>query len=396
MIDGIWFWAVGSILVDFNLTEEQLAIKAMASSFAQKNFQPNAGTWDQEEIFPRLELQMAAELGLAGIYISEEVGGAGLTRIDAAIVFEELAAACPSTAAYLSIHNMVAWMVDHFGNDDIRYRFVPGLTKMDLMASYCLTEPGAGSDAASLKTEAKLDGNSHYIINGTKAFISGGSTSDVYAVMCRTGSEGAKGISCILVEAGTPGLSFGKKEKKMGWNSQHTAMVHFDECRIPIENLVGQEGDGFKIAMAGLDGGRVNIAACSVGGARAAMELSIAYAQERKQFGNAISHFQSIQFKLADMATELETARLMVYRAAKSLGNADVEATMHCAMAKRWATEIGSKVCNEALQIHGGYGYLKDFPIEKLVRDLRVHQILEGTNEIMQSIIAKRLLDPKA
>ena len=396
MIDGIWFWAVGSILVDFNLTEEQLAIKAMASSFAQKNFQPNAGTWDQEEIFPRLELQMAAELGLAGIYISEEVGGAGLTRIDAAIVFEELAAACPSTAAYLSIHNMVAWMVDHFGNDDIRYRFVPGLTKMDLMASYCLTEPGAGSDAASLKTEAQLDGNSHYIINGTKAFISGGSTSDVYAVMCRTGSEGAKGISCILVEAGTPGLSFGKKEKKMGWNSQHTAMVHFDECRIPIENLVGQEGDGFKIAMAGLDGGRVNIAACSVGGARAAMELSIAYAQDRKQFGNAISHFQSIQFKLADMATELETARLMVYRAAKSLGNADVEATMHCAMAKRWATEIGSKVCNEALQIHGGYGYLKDFPIEKLVRDLRVHQILEGTNEIMQSIIAKRLLDPKA
>ena len=396
MIDGIWIWAVGSILVDFNLTEEQLAIKAMASSFAQKNFQPNAGTWDQEEIFPRLELQMAAELGLAGIYISEEVGGAGLTRIDAAIVFEELAAACPSTAAYLSIHNMVAWMVDHFGNDDIRYRFVPGLTKMDLMASYCLTEPGAGSDAASLKTEAQLDGNSHYIINGTKAFISGGSTSDVYAVMCRTGSEGAKGISCILVEAGTPGLSFGKKEKKMGWNSQHTAMVHFDECRIPIENLVGQEGDGFKIAMAGLDGGRVNIAACSVGGARAAMELSIAYAQDRKQFGNAISHFQSIQFKLADMATELETARLMVYRAAKSLGNADVEATMHCAMAKRWATEIGSKVCNEALQIHGGYGYLKDFPIEKLVRDLRVHQILEGTNEIMQSIIAKRLLDPKA
>ena len=247
-----------------------------------------------------------------------------------------------------------------------------------------------------MKTEAKLDGNSHYILNGAKAFISGGSTSDVYAVMCRTGAEGAKGISCILVESETPGLSFGKKEKKMGWNSQHTAMVHFDECRIPIENLVGQEGDGFKIAMAGLDGGRVNIAACSVGGARAALDLSIAYARERKQFGNAISHFQSIQFKLADMATELETARLMVYRAANSLGNANAEATMHCAMAKRWATEIGSKICNEALQIHGGYGYLKDFPIEKLVRDLRVHQILEGTNEIMQSIIAKRLLDQKA
>ena len=383
-------------MVDFDLTEEQIAIKAMASSFAQKNFQPNAGIWDQEEIFPRRELQMAAELGLAGIYISEEVGGAGLNRLEAAIVFEELAAACPSTAAYLSIHNMVAWMVDNFGNDEIRHRFLPGLTKMDLMSSYCLTEPGAGSDAASLKTEAKLDGNSHYILNGAKAFISGGSTSDVYAVMCRTGAEGAKGISCILVESETPGLSFGKKEKKMGWNSQHTAMVHFDECRIPIENLVGQEGDGFKIAMAGLDGGRVNIAACSVGGARAAMELSISYAQERKQFGNAISQFQSIQFKLADMATELETARLMVYRAAKSLGNANSEATMHCAMAKRWATEICSKICNEALQIHGGYGYLKDFPIEKLVRDLRVHQILEGTNEIMQSIIAKRLLDQKS
>ena len=383
-------------MVDFDLTEEQIAIKAMASSFAQKNFQPNAGIWDQEEIFPRIELQMAAELGLAGIYISEEVGGAGLNRLEAAIIFEELAAACPSTAAYLSIHNMVAWMVDNFGKDEIRHRFLPGLTKMDLMSSYCLTEPGAGSDAASLKTEAKLDGNSHYILNGAKAFISGGSTSDVYAVMCRTGAEGAKGISCILVESGTPGLSFGKKEKKMGWNSQHTAMVHFDECRIPIENLVGQEGDGFKIAMAGLDGGRVNIAACSVGGARAAMELSISYAQERKQFGNAISQFQSIQFKLADMATELETARLMVYRAAKSLGNANPEATMHCAMAKRWATEICSKICNEALQIHGGYGYLKDFPIEKLVRDLRVHQILEGTNEIMQSIIAKRLLDQKA
>ncbi len=383
-------------MVDFDLTEEQLAIKAVACSFAQKNFQPNAKIWDQEEIFPRLELKMAAELGLAGIYISEGVGGAGLNRLDAAIIFEELAAACPSTAAYLSIHNMVAWMVDHFGNDEIRHRFLPGLTKMDLMASYCLTEPGSGSDAASLKTEAKLDGNSHYIINGTKAFISGGSTSDVYAVMCRTGSEGARGISCILVEAGTTGLSFGKKEKKMGWNSQHTAMVHFDECRVPIENLVGQAGDGFKIAMAGLDGGRVNIAACSVGGARAAMELSIAYAQERKQFGNKLSQFQSIQFKLADMATELETARLMVYRAAKSLGSADLEATMHCAMAKRWATEIGSKICNEALQIHGGYGYLKDFPIEKLVRDLRVHQILEGTNEIMQAIISRRLLDSKA
>ena len=378
-------------MVDFDLTEEQIAIKAMANSFAQKNFQPNARIWDQEEIFPRMELQMAADLGLAGIYISEEVGGAGLNRLEAAIVFEELAAACPSTAAYLSIHNMVAWMVDHFGNDEIRHRFLPGLTKMDLMASYCLTEPGAGSDAASLKTEAKLDGNSHYILNGAKAFISGGSTSDVYAVMCRTGAKGAKGISCVLVESGTPGLSFGKKEKKMGWNSQHTSMVNFDNCEIPIDNLVGNEGDGFKIAMRGLDGGRVNIAACSLGGARAALEASIDYSSERKQFGKSLDKFQVTQFKLADMATELEASRLMVLRAACSLDNNDKKATKLCAMAKRYATDICSEICNMALQIHGGYGYLKDFPLERLVRDLRVHQILEGTNEIMRVIISRHL-----
>ena len=381
--------------MDFTLTEEQEAIKKMAGSFAKSTFLPNAARWDQNEVFPRDELKLAAELGLAGIYVSEDVGGTGLGRLDAAIVFEELAAACPSTAAYLSIHNMVAWMIDYYGNSQIRNRFLPKLTTMDKMASYCLTEPGAGSDAASLKTGAQRQGNGHYVLNGTKAFISGGSTSDVYAVMCRTGKDGPNGISCILVEAGTPGLSFGKKEKKMGWNSQHTAMVHFDECRVPIENLVGQEGDGFKIAMAGLDGGRINIASCSVGGARSALEFSIAYSQDRIQFGQALSQFQSIQFKIADMATDVDAARLMVHRAAQSLDLKKPEATMHCAMAKRWATDVGSKVCNEALQIHGGYGYLKDFPLEKLVRDLRVHQILEGTNEIMQLIISKRLLSKK-
>ena len=381
--------------MDFSLTEEQIAIKAMANSFAKDNFLPNASLWDQEEIFPKEELRLAANLGLAGIYVSEDVGGSGLGRLDAAIIFEELAAACPSTAAYLSIHNMVAWMVDNFGNNELRHRFLPDLATMTTMSSYCLTEPGSGSDAASLKTEAKKKGNSHYVINGTKAFISGGPTSDVYAVMCQTDDNGAKGISCILIEAGTPGLSFGKKEKKMGWNSQHTSMVNFDDCHVPIENLIGKEGDGFKIAMAGLDGGRLNIAACSIGGARTAMEAARAYALDRKQFGKPIADFQSIQFKLADMATEIETARLMVYRAAESLQIKRAEATMHCAMAKRWATDIGSKVCNEALQIHGGYGYLKDFPIEKLVRDLRVHQILEGTNEVMRLIIARKLLNGK-
>ncbi|MDE0809676.1 MAG: acyl-CoA dehydrogenase family protein, partial [Alphaproteobacteria bacterium] len=306
--------------------------------------------------------------------------------------FEELSAACPSTAAYLSIHNMVAWMIDRFGDTAIRERFLPNVTSMMSMASYCLTEPDAGSDAASLKTRAVKDGNSHYVVNGSKAFISGGPTSDVYAVMCRTGEEGPKGISCFLVEAGTPGLSFGANERKLGWNSQHTAMVNFEDCRVPVENLVGNEGDGFKIAMAGLDGGRVNIGACSIGGARAGLEAARAFALDRKQFGHPIAEFQAIQFKLADMATDVDAARLMIYRAADSLDRKAPDATKHAAMAKRMATDIGSAVCNEALQIHGGYGYLKDFPLERLVRDLRVHQILEGTNEIMRVIIARKML----
>ena len=379
--------------MDFNLNPEQRAIQDMAKAFAAEHFLPNAAEWDEKEVFPEKELRLAAELGLAGIYTSENVGGAGLGRLDAAIIFEELSAACPSTAAYLSIHNMVAWMIDNFANDKLRRRFLPDITNMSKMTSYCLTEPGSGSDAASLTTQAKRQGNSHFVLNGSKSFISGGSTSEIYAVMCRTSEEGADGISCILVEAGTEGLSFGSKEKKMGWNSQHTAAVHFDNCLVPIDNLVGKEGDGFKIAMAGLDGGRVNIAACSVGGARKALELAKGYSKERKQFGKRLADFQSIQFKIADMTTELEASRLMVHRAASSIDNGEPDVTMHCAMAKRWATEACSKICNDALQIHGGYGYLKDFGIEKIVRDLRVHEILEGTNEIMRLIIARQILN---
>ena len=379
--------------MDFNLNPEQRAIQDMAKAFATEHFLPNAAEWDEREVFPEKELRLAAELGLAGIYTSENAGGAGLGRLDAAIIFEELSAACPSTAAYLSIHNMVAWMIDNFANDKLRRRFLPDITNMSKMTSYCLTEPGSGSDAASLTTQAKRQGNSHFVLNGSKSFISGGSTSEIYAVMCRTSEEGADGISCILVEAGTEGLSFGAKEKKMGWNSQHTAAVHFDNCLVPIDNLVGKEGDGFKIAMAGLDGGRVNIAACSIGGARKALELAKGYSKERKQFGKRLADFQSIQFKIADMTTELEASRLMVHRAASSIDNGEPDVTMHCAMAKRWATEACSKICNDALQIHGGYGYLKDFGIEKIVRDLRVHEILEGTNEIMRLIIARQILN---
>ena len=379
--------------MDFNLNPEQRAIQDMAKAFATEHFLPNAAEWDEKEVFPEKELRLAAELGLAGIYTSENVGGAGLGRLDAAIIFEELSAACPSTAAYLSIHNMVAWMIDNFANDKLRRRFLPDITNMSKMTSYCLTEPGSGSDAASLTTQAKRQGNSHFVLNGSKSFISGGSTSEIYAVMCRTSEEGADGISCILVEAGTEGLSFGAKEKKMGWNSQHTAAVHFDNCLVPIDNLVGKEGDGFKIAMAGLDGGRVNIAACSVGGARKALELAKGYSKERKQFGKRLADFQSIQFKIADMTTELEASRLMVHRAASSIDNGETDVTMHCAMAKRWATEACSKICNDALQIHGGYGYLRDFGVEKIVRDLRVHEILEGTNEIMRLIIARQILN---
>jgi alkylation response protein AidB-like acyl-CoA dehydrogenase len=377
--------------MEFSLAEEQRAIQETARAFAEREFRPNAARWDEECIFPVDALRAAAALGFAGIYVGEDVGGSGLGRLDAALIFEELAAGCVSTAAYLSIHNMAAWMIDRFGNAAQRRSFLPKLMSMEHFASYCLTEPGAGSDAAALKARARRDGD-HYVIDGAKAFISGGGTSDVYVAMLRTGGEGPKGISTIVVEKGTPGLSFGKKEKKLGWNSQPTAMVIFENCRVPVANRLGEEGDGFKIAMMGLDGGRLNISACSLGGARASLEAAQTYLGERSQFGQKLAEFQALQFRLADMATELEAARLMVWRAAVSLDRADPEATLHCAMAKRFATDAGFQICNEALQLHGGYGYLKDFPLERHLRDVRVHQILEGTNEIMRVIIARRLL----
>ena len=377
--------------MNFEYTNDQKAIQEMAKNFAETELMPYASEWDQKEIFPIDTLRKAAQLGLAAIYVNEDRGGSGLNRLDAAIIFEELSRGCVSTAAYLSIHNMVTWMIDSHGSDNIKDKYIKKLSSMEMMSSYCLTESGSGSDAAALKTTASKKGNSHYLLNGSKSFISGGPTSDLFLVMCRTGGEGAEGVSCFLVEKGSKGLSFGKQEKKMGWNSQHTSMVNFDNCEIPIENIVGNEGDGFKIAMKGLDGGRVNIAACSLGGARAALENSLTYSAERKQFGKSIDQFQVTQFKLADMATELEASRLMVLRAATSLDSKDPQATKYCAMAKRFATDICSDICNMALQIHGGYGYLKDFPLERLVRDLRVHQILEGTNEIMRVIISRKL-----
>ena len=377
--------------MDFELSEEQRAMQETAREFAEREFRPHAARWDEECIFPVDALRAAAALGFAGIYVGEDMGGAGLSRLDAAIVFEELAAGCVSTAAYLSIHNMAAWMIDRFGSEVQRRRFLPRLITMEHFASYCLTEPGAGSDAAALRTRAARDGD-HYVLNGTKAFISGGGASDIYVTMVRTGGAGPSGISCFVVEKGTPGLSFGKREKKLGWNSQPTAMVLFENCRVPVTNRLGEEGDGFKTAMMGLDGGRLTVSACSLGGARASLEAARRYMGERTQFGKKLAEFQALQFRLADMATELEAARLMVWRAALSLERADPDATLHCAMAKRFATDAGFAVCNEALQLHGGYGYLKDFPIERYLRDVRVHQILEGTNEIMRVIIARRLL----
>ncbi len=377
--------------MDFALSEEQQAFRDTARDFARQEMAPHAARWDEESIFPVDTLRQAAALGFAGIYVGDDVGGSGLGRLDAAVIFEELAAACPSTAAYISIHNMASWMIDRFGNAEQRERFLPKLTSMEHFASYCLTEPGAGSDAASLRTRAERDGD-HYVLNGSKAFISGGGSSDVYVCMVRTGEAGPKGISCIAVEKGTPGLSFGKQEHKLGWKSQPTSAVTFENCRVPVANRIGEEGDGFKIAMKGLDGGRLNIGACSIGGARFCLEQAVAYTAERKQFGKPLNAFQALQFKLADMATELDAARLMLHRAASSLDAASPEATMHCAMAKRFATDIGFQVVNEALQLHGGYGYVKEYPIERYFRDLRVHQILEGTNEIMRVIIARQLV----
>ena len=377
--------------MDFELSDEQAQFREAARAFAEGELAPHAAAWDEDSIFPVDALRAAAALGFAGLYVGEDVGGSACRRLDAAIVLEELAAGCTSTAAYISIHNMAAWMIDAYGGDDRRRAWLPKLNAMEWFASYCLTEPGSGSDAASLTTRAVRDGND-YVLNGAKAFISGAGSSDLYVTMVRTGGEGPEGISCFGVEASTPGLSFGEQEKKLGWHSQPTAMVYFDDCRVPASNRIGEEGEGFRIAMQGLDGGRINIGACSIGGARACYEAARTYVGERRQFGRAIADFQATRFKLADMATALESARLMVWRAAAALDAGEAEATLRCAMAKRVATDAGFEVCNEALQLHGGYGYLRDHAIERYLRDLRVHQILEGTNEIMRVIIARRLL----
>jgi alkylation response protein AidB-like acyl-CoA dehydrogenase len=377
--------------MDFDLDETRQAIQDTARQFARETLLPNAAHWDEARIFPREALQAAAALGFAGIYTREAHGGSGLGRLEAALIFEELAAADPSTAAFLSIHNMVAWMIDRFGDEAQQARFLPKMMRGEIIASYCLTEPGSGSDAASLRTTARRDG-AHYVLNGSKAFISGGGASDLYAVMVRTGGAGPRGISCVLVEKGTPGLAFGKPERKLGWNSQPTTLVTFEECRVPVANRLGAEGEGFRIALAGLDGGRVNIAACSLGGARAARDLALAYVRERRQFGQRLADFQALQFRLADMATEWEASRLMVHRAAVALDQGAPDATSRAAMAKRFATDACFRITDEALQLHGGYGYIKDYAIERYLRDLRVHRILEGTNEIMRVIIARHLL----
>jgi alkylation response protein AidB-like acyl-CoA dehydrogenase len=389
--------------MDFELSEEQQAFQATAREFAAAEMMPHARAWDEHETFPVEALRKAAALGFGGIYVREDVGGSALTRLDATVIFEELAQGCVSTAAYISIHNMAAWMIDRYGGDAQRRRFLPKLCTMEHFASYCLTEPDSGSDAASLTTRAVRD-REHYVLDGAKAFISGGGVSDLYVVMARTGisepsdavlrtaMRGPKGISCIVVEKGTPGLSFGAPEKKLGWKSQPTAMVMFDNCRVPVANRIGAEGEGFKIAMAGLDGGRLNIAACSIGGAQFCLDRTVAYMRERKQFGSRLADFQALAFRVADYATELEAARLMVRRAATAVTNGEPGATRLAAMAKRHATDAGFDIVNGCLQLHGGYGYLRDHPIERILRDVRVHQILEGTNEVMRLIVSRDIL----
>jgi hypothetical protein len=374
--------------MDFALNDDQAAIQAAARTFAAAELAPHSARWDADREFPVQTLRAAAALGFAGLYVREDVGGSGLGRLDAALVFEELSRGDVSVAAYISIHNMVSWMIDRFGDDAQRHRWLPRLATMELLSSYCLTEPGAGSDAASLSTRALRDGDD-YVLTGAKAFISGAGTSGLYLVMARTGEGGARGVSAFVVEAGTPGLSFGAQERKMGWNAQPTRAVIFEDARVPVANRLGAEGEGFRFAMAGLDGGRLNIGACSLGGAQAALDKARGHMRERKAFGKRLDEFQALQFRLADMATELEVARTFLWRAAAALDAKAPDATRLCAMAKRVATDAGFQVANEALQMLGGYGYLADYGIEKIVRDLRVHQILEGTNEIMRLIIAR-------
>jgi alkylation response protein AidB-like acyl-CoA dehydrogenase len=375
----------------FTLPEDQTAIRDMAREFAAEKIGPHALKWDEEKHFPIEEMREAAALGMGGVYIREDVGGSGLTRLDAALIFEALATGCPTTSAFISIHNMASWMIDAYGSDEQRREWLPRLCTMELLASYALTEPGSGSDAAALRTSARRDGD-HYVLNGSKQFISGAGAGDLYVVMVRTGGEGPSGISTLVVPGDTPGIVLGANERKMGWNAQPTRLVTFEDCRVPVANRLGEEGIGFRIAMAGLDGGRLNIGACSLGGAQAALDKALAYMRERKAFGKRLDEFQALQFRVADMATELEASRVFLYSAAAAYDRSDPNTTRLCAMAKRFATDVGFEVANQALQLHGGYGYLSEYGVEKIVRDLRVHQILEGTNEIMRLIVARSVI----
>ena len=375
----------------FDLTDEQRQIQEMAQQFTADAITPHAAEWDEKHIFPRDTIREAAALGFGSIYVSEESGGIGLGRLEAALIMEAMAYGDPSTSAFISIHNMASWMIDRFGSDEVKAKYLPSMITMERMGSYCLTEPSSGSDAAALKTKAVKDGD-FYVVSGSKAFISGGGENEIYVTMVRTGVEGPKGISCLVIEKDMPGVSFGAQERKLGWHSQPTAQVNFDEVRVPAENLVGGEGEGFRIAMMGLDGGRLNIGACSLGGAQRCLDESIAYTKERKQFGNAIADFQATQFTLADMETELQAARMLLYAAAVKVTENAPDKSRFAAMAKRLATDTGSSVVDRALQLHGGYGYLMDYPIERFWRDLRVHSILEGTNQIMRVIVARDML----
>ncbi len=375
----------------FDLTDDQREIQELAQRFTADAITPHAAEWDEQHIFPRDTIRAAAELGFAAIYVSEESGGIGLGRMESALIMEAMAYGCPSTSAFISIHNMAAWMIDAFGSAELKARFLPDLVTMDKLASYCLTEPSSGSDAAALKTKAVRDGDD-WLVTGTKQFISGAGENDVYLVMARTGAEGPKGISCLLVERDMPGVSFGANERKLGWHSQPTRAVILDNVRVPAANMVGAEGEGFRIAMQGLDGGRLNIGACSLGGAQRCLDEAVAYTKSRQQFGRPIADFQNTQFTLADMATELEAARALLYTAASKVTANAPDKTRFAAMAKRFATDTGSKVADQALQLHGGYGYLMDYPIERFWRDLRVHSILEGTNQVMRMIVGRDLV----
>ncbi|WP_454598605.1 acyl-CoA dehydrogenase family protein [Qipengyuania sp. SM2507] len=375
----------------FQLTDDQLAIQEMARRFTADNITPHASQWDEDHHFPRDVIKRTAELGFGAIYVSEESGGIGLGRLEAALIMEAMAYGCPTTSAFISIHNMASWMIDRFGGDEIKERYLPELVNMDKMASYALTEPGSGSDASALKTSARLDGD-HYVLNGTKQFISGAGYNDVYVTMVRTSEDKTKGVTCLVIDKDTPGVSFGKPEKKLGWNASPTAQVIFEDARVPVANRVGAEGEGFRFAMMGLDGGRLNIGACSLGGAQRCLDEAVAYTKERQQFGQPIADFQNTQFMLADMATELEAARALLYLAAAKVNDDAPDKSRFSAMAKRLATDSGSNVVNDALQLFGGYGYLKDYPIERFWRDLRVHSILEGTNQVMRMIVGRDLL----